>query len=164
MATKFHNLSEYDKDAMPAKSAVVAHRYAIAIADWNCDITFKLLEGAIEALVDNGVKQEHIDVVHVPGTFELTYAAMRFQQKECYKGIIVLGCVIRGDTPHFDYVCSGVTQGVATLNAQVGNVPVIFGVLTVDNKQQALDRAGGCLGNKGTEAGITAIRMASLAF
>lgn len=164
MASKLHNLSEYDKHAMPDKALVGGQRYAIAVADWNSDITFALLEGAVEALTDNGVKDENIDVVHVPGAFELTHAANRFEQTGRYDGIIVLGCVIRGDTPHFDYVCSGVTQGIVYLNAQTGNVPVVFGLLTVDNKQQALDRAGGCLGNKGTEAGVTAIRMAALKY
>lgn len=160
MASCLHNLSEYDPNCMPCKEAVAKQRYAIAVADWNSDVTFALLDGAVQALTDNAVEQ--IDVVHVPGAFELTYAAKRFQEKGGYAAIIVLGCVIQGDTPHFDYVCGGTTQGIAYLNAQKGMVPVIFGLLTVNTLQQAMDRCGGCLGNKGVEAGITAIKMANL--
>ena len=101
-------------------------------------------------------------VQHVPGTVELTYAAARMIEEYAdMDAIVVIGCVIQGDTPHFDYVCQSVTQGVTILNAQ-GNVPVIFSVLTTLNKQQALDRAGGRLGNKGVEGAYTAIRMANL--
>jgi 6,7-dimethyl-8-ribityllumazine synthase len=98
----------------------------------------------------------------VPGAFELTYAAKYLQSKKKYDAIIVLGCVIQGDTPHFDYVCSGTTQGIAELNAREGFPPVIFGLLTVNTLQQALDRCGGELGNKGVEGAITAIKMANL--
>ncbi len=160
MASCLHNLSEYDPACMPCKEIVAKQRYAIAVADWNSDVTFALLEGAVQALNENGVEQ--IDVVHVPGAFELTYAAKRFQEQGGYAAIIVLGCVIQGDTPHFDYVCGGTTQGIAYLNAQKGMVPVIFGLLTVNTLQQAMDRCGGCLGNKGVEAGITAIKMANI--
>jgi 6,7-dimethyl-8-ribityllumazine synthase len=156
-----HNLSEYDASQMPCKGKVAKQRYAIAVADWNSDVTFALLEGAVQALEENGATQ--IDVVHVPGAFELTYAAKQFQESKKYDAIIVLGCVIQGDTPHFDYVCGGTTQGIAYLNAQVGMVPVIFGLLTVNTLQQALDRCGGALGNKGVEAAVTAIKMANLA-
>ena len=164
MASKLHNLSEYDKDAMPDAALVAGMRFAIAVADWNSDVTFRLLDGAVNALLENGALETNIDIAHVPGAFELTYAANRFERTGRYDGVIVLGCVIQGDTPHFDYVCGGVTQGIAYLNAQESNAPVIFGVLTVNDKRQALERAGGCLGNKGTEAGITAIRMAALKF
>lgn len=160
MATCLHNLSEYDASLMPCKEVVKHQRYAIAVADWNSNVTFPLLEGAIQALQENGV--ENMEVVHVPGAFELTYAAKKFQETKQYDAIIVLGCVIQGDTPHFDYVCGGTTQGIATLNAREGMAPVIFGLLTVNTLQQALDRCGGCLGNKGVEAGITAIKMANL--
>ena len=95
---------------------------------------------------------------HVPGTVELTYAASKMVHSGRYDAVIVFGCVIRGGTPHFDYVCDSVTQGVAMLNAE-GKVPVIFGVLTTDDEQQAIDRAGGVLGNKGTEAAEAAIKM-----
>lgn len=165
MASNLHNLSEYDPSVLPDKARLEQQRYAVVVADWNSDVTYRLLEGAVDALKSNGVI--HIDVVHVPGAFELTYASKKLQQQQHYSGdalydaIIVLGCVIQGDTPHFDYVCGGVTQGITALNAN-GTCPVIFGLLTVLNKQQALDRAGGTLGNKGVEAGITAIRMANI--
>ena len=117
--------------------------------------------GAIETLTKHGVPVENIDVLHVPGAVELTYGAARIMKEERIDAIIVIGCVIQGDTPHFDYVCQSVTQGVATLNVQ-GKVPVIFSVLTVKEKQQALDRCGGRLGNKGIEGAVTAIHMANL--
>ena len=160
MASKLHNLSEYDANSMPDKAIVAKQSYSIAVADWNSNVTFALLEGALEALEEHGAVE--VDVVHVPGAFELTYAAKNFQSKKKYDAIIVLGCVIQGDTPHFDYVCSGTTQGIAELNAREGFPPVIFGLLTVNTLQQALDRCGGELGNKGVEAAITAIKMANI--
>ncbi|MDD3079044.1 MAG: 6,7-dimethyl-8-ribityllumazine synthase [Paludibacter sp.] len=168
MATQYQNLSEYNPDTMPAKEIVSTQQYAIAVADWNSEVTHALLQGAIDALIDNGVKKENINVVHVPGTFELTYAAKEFisqksdKKSKKYSGIIVLGCVIQGDTPHFDYVCQGVTYGISKLNAKKNGCPVIFGVLTTNTLQQALDRAGGIHGNKGIEAAITAIKMANI--
>jgi 6,7-dimethyl-8-ribityllumazine synthase len=130
------------------------------VADWNSEITFALAQGAIDTFVKHGVAEDNILVQHVPGTVELTYAAAKLL-RQGFAAIIVIGCVIQGDTPHFDYVCQSVTQGVATLNAQ-GVTPVIFSVLTTLNQQQALDRAGGKLGNKGIEGAYTAIRMANL--
>jgi 6,7-dimethyl-8-ribityllumazine synthase len=120
------------------------------------------LDGAFGALLDNGVLENNINVIHVPGTFELTYAAKECQRAKRYAAIITLGCVIQGDTPHFDYVCQGVTEGVAILNTKKNACPVIFGVLTTLNMQQAIDRAGGKDGNKGVEAAITAIKMANI--
>ena len=105
--------------------------------------------------------EDNISLTHVPGTVELTYAARMGMNREHPQAIIVIGCVIQGDTPHFDYVCQSVTQGVTILNAE-GRCPVIFSVLTTLDKQQALDRAGGRLGNKGIEGAVTAIRMANL--
>ena len=131
------------------------------VADWNSDITYKMAQGAIDTFVKHGVQEENIDVIHVPGTVELTYGAARIMREERIDAVVVIGCVIQGETPHFDYVCQSVTQGVAALNAQ-GKVPVIFSVLTVLNQQQALDRCGGRLGNKGIEGAYTAIRMANL--
>lgn len=161
MSSKDHNLSAYDASKMPEKSVVATQRYAIAVSDWNIEVTSKLLQGALDALKSNGA--EDIDVVHVPGAFELTFAAKQFMRCKEYAAIIILGSVVRGGTPHFDYVCSGVTQGIAHLNARKkANIPVIFGLLTTDDLQQALDRAGGALGNKGVEAGITAIKMANM--
>lgn len=160
MASKLQNLSSYNPDILPAKQIVAGQKYGVVVADWNSNVTYKLLEGAVEALEDNGAVD--ITVTHVPGTFELTYAAKKLQQTGGYNAIIVLGCVIQGDTPHFDYVCSGVTQGITALNLEPNGCPVIFGVLTTLNLEQALDRAGGKLGNKGVEGAITAIRMANM--
>lgn len=166
MATKNHNLSEYDLESLPAVEILSSQRYGLVVADWNSEITYALLEGAYDTLAGQGVQPDNITVVHVPGTFELTYAAKRLQERERYSAIIVMGCVIQGDTPHFDYVCQGVTQGITMLNARRGDdttaCPVIFSVLTTLNKEQALERAGGKLGNKGIEGAITAIKMANL--
>jgi len=159
MATALHNLSDFDPNQLPGADTLRSQRYAIVVADWNPEITYAMADGAIQTLVDAGVQEEKITVVHVPGTVELTYAASQMVGR--VNAIIVIGCVIQGDTPHFDYVCQSVTQGVTILNAQ-GETPVIFSVLTTLNKQQALDRAGGCLGNKGVEGAYTAIRMANL--
>lgn len=157
------DLSHYDASLLPNADVLARQRYAIIVADWNKEITFALAQGAIDTLVKNGVREDRISVTHVPGTVELTYAASKMVNKVFKRpdAIIVIGCVIQGDTPHFDYVCQSVTQGVTKLNAK-GTVPVIFSVLTTLNKQQALDRAGGKLGNKGVEGAITAIRMANL--
>lgn len=133
-------------------------RVAIVAAEWNSHITGPLAEGAVETLKKNGFKRDEVDVFTVPGAVELTFAASKLIENGDYDAIIVIGCVIKGDTPHFDYVCSSVTQGITHLNAEC-DIPVIFGVLTVLDEQQALDRAGGCLGNKGSEAAETAIKM-----
>lgn len=164
MATKYHNLSDYDVAAMPDKQEVQNQHYAIVVADWNDNVTFRVLDGAIEALVDNGVRRENITVKHVPGTFELTFGAkMILREQSSVNAVIVIGCVIQGDTPHFDFVCRGVTQGITALNAdEKYRVPIVFSVLTTNTMQQALDRAGGTLGNKGVEGAITAIKMANL--
>ena len=155
------DLSKYDANQLPNADVLGRQRYAIIVADWNSQITYAMAQGAIDTLIKHGVQEENIDVLHVPGTVELTYGAARIMREERIDAIIVIGCVIQGDTPHFDYVCQSVTQGVAALNAQ-GKVPVIFSVLTVLNEQQALDRCGGRLGNKGIEGAYTAIRMANL--
>ena len=134
---------------------------AIVAAQWNSKITDALLDGAINRLYEAGYDPFNITVERVPGTVELTYAAARLARTGEFDAVIMIGCVIRGGTPHFDYVCDSVTQGCAAINAQ-GEVPVIFCVLTTDNEQQALDRAGGALCNKGTEAAEAAVMMASL--
>ena len=172
MATQYQNLSEYNPDLMPDKKKVSEQQYAIAVADWNPEITHALLQGAVDSLVENGVKLSQIKIVHVPGTFELTFAAKQLlDDYYClidgikvhkYSAVIVLGCVVQGDTPHFDYVCQGVTYGISNLNTRTDGCPVIFGVLTTNTLQQALDRAGGKHGNKGIEAAVTAIKMANI--
>lgn len=135
-------------------------RLAVVRTLWNAHITCALADGAVYAAKRAGLDPDNgqVDVYEVPGAVELTFAAARLMDSGLYDAIIVLGCVIRGGTPHFDYVCQSVTQGITRLNAR-GHIPVIFGVLTVNNEQEALDRAGGKEGHKGIEAAETAIRM-----
>ena len=158
MSTENHNLSEFSQESLPDPDVLAHQRYAIVVADWNAEITSRLLDGAVETLVKCGVERENIEITHVPGTIELTYAAACCEYVDA---IIAIGCVIKGDTPHFDYVCQSVTQGITALNLKA-DIPVIFTVLTTLNQEQALDRAGGRLGNKGVEGAIAAIRMANL--
>ncbi len=155
------DLSKYDVNQLPGADVLGRQRYAIVVADWNSEITYAMAQGAIDTFIKHGVEEDNIDVIHVPGAVELTFGAARVMKEERVNAVIVIGCVIQGDTPHFDYVCQSVTQGVAALNVQ-GKVPVIFSVLTTLNKQQALDRCGGKLGNKRIEGAYTAIRMANL--
>ncbi|MCC8038863.1 MAG: 6,7-dimethyl-8-ribityllumazine synthase [Bacteroidales bacterium] len=147
----------------PTVTAPNAPNARIAIIDtlWNREIVAALTQGAVDTLLAHEVKQENIHIVSVPGAVELTYAAARLMATGKYDAIILNGCVVRGGTPHFDYVCQSVTQGMTQLNL-LGEIPVIFGVLTVDNEQQALDRAGGCLGNKGSECAEAALHMLAL--
>ena len=155
------NLSEYDIQDIPKKEILSSQKYAIAVADWNPKVTHALLKGAIDSLTEHGINPTNIKVVHVPGTFELTHASKQLCADSSYRAVIALGCVIQGETPHFDYVCQGVTAGITTLNVE-STCPVIFGVLTTSTLQQALDRSGGIYGNKGVEAAITAIKMANI--
>lgn len=133
----------------------------IVSTDWNREIVRTLAKGARTTLLDAGIPEENVISIRVPGAVELTFGAAHAIRRYKPSVVITLGCVIRGDTPHFDYVCQSVTQGVTTLNA-TGEVPVIFGVLTVENLEQAQERAGGILGNKGAEAAIAAIKMVNL--
>ena len=155
MATAYQNLSDYDVNSVPDASGMTV---AVVTAEWNRNITEKLLEGGCNTLQKHGVKAENIKAARVPGTFELTFGAQQMAEAYSPDAVIVLGCVVRGDTPHFDYVCQGVTQGITHLNTLFG-IPFIFGVLTTDTMQQAEDRAGGKYGNKGDEAAVTAIKM-----
>ncbi len=158
MATSLKNLSDYDINSVPSANGM---KFAIVVAEWNYEITGALLQGAVDTLKKHGTWEKNILVKHVPGTFELTFAASAIMQTEDVDAVIVLGCVIQGDTRHFDFICQGVTQGITDLNTE-GDIPVIFGVLTTENQQQALDRAGGKHGNKGDEAAFTAIKMVAL--
>lgn len=155
MSTAHHHLSDYDINSVPDASAM---RFGIVVSEWNQNITGALLDGAVRILKKHGAKSENILVRTVPGSFELTYGASQMIKSGKVDAVIALGCVVRGDTPHFDYVCAGTTQGIAYLNATT-DIPVIYGLLTTDNMQQAEDRAGGKLGNKGDECAITAIKM-----
>jgi len=159
MSTELKNLNDYNQDNVPDASEM---RFAIIISEWNPDVTEKLKISAYNTLQKYGAKAENIWVIHVPGSFELIYAAKRIIGSVKPNAVIGLGCIVRGETPHFDYVCSGITQGFATINAE-GDIPCIFGLLTTGNMQQAIDRTGGKYGNKGEEFAITAIKMAHLA-
>lgn len=133
-------------------------RVAIATARWNGHITSELCRGAVETLLDAGLKDDDIFTVEVPGAVELTFAASQLIESESFDAIIVFGCVIKGDTPHFDYVCQSVVQGITALNADC-DTPVIFGVLTVNTEKQAIERIGGVCGHKGVEAAQAALDM-----
>jgi 6,7-dimethyl-8-ribityllumazine synthase len=152
------NLSEYDPQSIPDAGKM---RFGIVVSDWNRDITWALLDGAEKTLRRHGATTENIIVKHVPGSFELTIGAQFIAEYDDPDVVICLGCVIRGETPHFTYICQAVTQGITQLNLDY-NIPFIFGVLTTDTHQQAADRAGGIYGNKGDEAAVTAIKMAAL--
>jgi 6,7-dimethyl-8-ribityllumazine synthase len=156
MATVYQNLSPYNINNIPDASKM---HMGIVVSEWNNLITEKLLKGACNTLEKHHVSADHIIVHRVPGSFELTFGAQQVAKYGDVDAVIILGCVVRGDTPHFDYVCKGITEGITTLNA-TQDIPVIFGLLTTDNMQQAEDRAGGKYGNKGDEAAITAIKMA----
>ena len=136
-------------------------KYAIVVARFNHFITDRLLEGCLDTLKRHEVKDEEISIVRVPGAFEIPLAAKKLVKKEDVDAVICLGAVIRGDTPHFDYVCAEVSKGVAHVGLEIEK-PVIFGVVTTDNVDQAVQRAGVKSGNKGAEAAISAIEMANL--
>ena len=156
MATALHNLSNYDFDSVPDASNMC---FGIVVAEWNHDITGALLEGCVKTLEKHGTIPENIHVKRVAGTFELVYGAHQMTLNDGYDAVIALGAVIRGETPNFDCICNGISTGFAQLNA-TSAVPVIFGVLTTNTMQQAIDRAGGRLGNKGEECAVAAIKMA----
>lgn len=159
MATEGNNLSQYDKTTIPnAKN----FRFGIVVSEWNSKITEGLFQGAFDALKEHGVINENIVRWNVPGSFELIYGCKKMQESyDMLDAVIAIGSVIEGETKHFDFVCQGVAQGIKDLNVQ-NDIPVIFCVLTDQNMQQAIDRSGGKHGNKGTEAAITAIKMAKL--
>ena len=154
MATK--NLSDYDISKVPDASNMI---FGVVVAEWNPEITGALLDGCVSTLEKHGALPENIHVKTVPGSFELIYGAHQMTLNDGYDAVIILGSVIRGETPHFDYICQGVTEGIARLNA-TSNIPVIYGLLTTNDLQQAKDRAGGRLGNKGDECAVVAIKMA----
>jgi len=152
------NLSVYDFESIPNASKM---RFGIVVSDWNKEVTWSLLEGAVKTLKNHGATDKNIVIKHVPGSFELTLGAQFLAEYDDLDSIICLGCIIEGETPHFNYICQGVTQGITQLNMEY-NIPFIFGVLTTRTQQQAVDRSGGKFGNKGDEAAITAIKMAAL--
>ncbi len=156
MATK--DLSAYDINSVPSAENM---KFGIVVAEWNWEITSALAQGAVDTLRKHGAPEENISIKYVPGTFELPLGGQFFAELDNVDAVILLGCVIQGETRHFDYICEGVTQGTKDLNLKY-NKPFIFGVLTTNDEQQALDRAGGKLGNKGDEAAVTAIKMLAL--
>jgi 6,7-dimethyl-8-ribityllumazine synthase len=136
-------------------------RIAIVVSRWNDFITKPLLDGALDTLTRHGVASSAVDVAWVPGSFELPVVAKKFASSGRYQAVIALGCVIRGSTSHYDHVTSGVTSGIAQVGLQTG-VPCIFGVVTTESIEQAIERAGSKMGNKGSEAAMAAIEMATL--
>jgi 6,7-dimethyl-8-ribityllumazine synthase len=159
MATANKNLSQYNKALLPN---LKDYRFGVVVSEWNDEITNGLFTGVQDTLLDCGALPENILRWDVPGSFELVYGAKRMLDTvEGLDAVITIGCVIKGETMHFDFVCQGVTQGIKDLNV-VFDVPVIFCVLTDNTYQQSLDRSGGIHGNKGTEAAVAAIKMALL--
>jgi 6,7-dimethyl-8-ribityllumazine synthase len=149
------NLSDYKPLNIPNADE---YSIGIVVSEWNDFVTFNLRDGALDTLKAEGIKEENIYIYYVPGTFELSFASMKLCKSNRFAAVIAIGNVIRGETPHFDYVCSGVTQGIKDCNI-LTNTPTIFCVLTDDTKEQSIARSGGILGNKGVEAAATALRM-----
>ena len=158
MATNLKNLSEYDTSSVPSSKTM---RFAIVVSEWNKEITELLLKGAYDALLKSGTAEDNIIIEHVPGSFEIPYAARLLAEKMNPDAVICLGCVIQGETRHFDFICQSVAHGITELNLRCP-IPFIFGILTTKNIEQARERAGGKHGNKGVEAAIVAIRMVAM--
>lgn len=158
MSSANQNLSQ---NKMVNAGSIDHLHFTLVVATWNREVTLALENGCVDTLLANGARRKNIRVVYVPGSWELISGATQALRFSETHAVICIGAVVRGDTPHFDYICQGVTVGLAQLCASQP-IPVIYGVLTVDNLQQALDRCGGIHGNKGDEAAATAIRMALL--
>lgn len=158
MATALKNLSDFDANAIPDGKGM---RIGIVLSEWNQDITSALFDGAVRTLVNNGVEKKDIIITTVPGSFELTLGSQFLCEDASIDAVIALGCVIQGETRHFDFICDAVAHGITNVSLKY-NKPVIFGVLTPNNQQQAQDRAGGKHGNKGDEAAVTALKMVAL--
>ncbi len=158
MATANKNLSEYNKaDLIDATELKIG----LVVSEWNDKVTNGLFQGAYDVLIDCGAKPENIVRWNVPGSFELIFGSKKMHQLEEFDAVIAIGCVIQGETKHFDFVCEGVTQGIKDLNL-IYDVPTIFCVLTDNNEQQSIDRSGGIHGNKGNEAAVAALKMIAL--
>ena len=158
MASELKNLSTFSTENLPDSSH---RRFALVVAEWNADVTEALYNGAYQTLLTYGVNPEQIVRGNVPGSYELTLAAQWFAQRNDIDAVICLGCVIQGETKHNDYINHAVAQGLTNVGLKT-NKPIIFGILTPNDQQQALDRAGGKHGNKGDEAAMTAIKMLGL--
>ncbi|HWZ23488.1 MAG TPA: 6,7-dimethyl-8-ribityllumazine synthase [Cytophagaceae bacterium] len=155
MASALKNLSDYSEKNI---TDISTKKFAIVLAEWNSEVTEALYTGALDTLFKNGAKKENIYRKTVPGSFELTLGAQWMAQEKEIDAVICLGCIIQGETRHFDFICQAVATGITEVNMKY-NKPVIFGVLTTNSQEQAMDRAGGKHGNKGDEAAITAIKM-----
>ena len=158
MSSAQKNLSDFSTANLPDVSA---KRFAIVVSEWNTDVTGALYTGAFDTLVKYGVQENNIISVQVPGSFELSLGAQKLAERNDIDAVICLGCVIQGETRHFDFICQAVADGITNVSLKY-NKPVIFGVLTPNTQAQAMDRAGGKHGNKGDEAAITAIKMLAL--
>ncbi|HET6244943.1 MAG: 6,7-dimethyl-8-ribityllumazine synthase [Bacteroidetes bacterium] len=158
MATALKNLSDFSHTQVPS---ALGMRFGIVVAEWNAEITNALAKGAIDALLKYGAVKKEISIKYVPGAYELALGAQFFLEFEQPDAVICLGCVIQGDTKHFDFICEAASMGIKDLNLKY-NTPVIFGVLTPNTYEQAQERAGGIHGNKGEEAAVTAIKMSTL--
>jgi 6,7-dimethyl-8-ribityllumazine synthase len=158
MSSLNKNLSVFEGSSIPSAKN---YRFGIVVSEWNYEITKSLCDGAYQSLINNGSQDSNIVIKWVPGSFELTLGAQYMAEFSNVDAIICIGCVIQGETKHFDFICNAVANGITNLNIEY-NLPVIFGVLTPDTMQQAIDRAGGKHGNKGDEAAITAIKMLAL--
>ncbi len=152
------NLSEYQPLQYPFASSM---KIALVVAEWNAFVTDNLQSACEDILLKENVIKENIHIIAVPGAFELTYACRRLCESNLYDAVIAIGCVIRGETPHFDYVCSAVAHGIKDCNL-IGKTPAIFCVLTDDKQEHSVARSGGNLGNKGVEAAITALKMIAM--
>ncbi len=155
MSSSLKNLSDFNHTTIPNAAGM---RVGIVVSEWNNEITGALLNGAIKTLLENGVTENDILVSYVPGSFELTTGSQFLCEDKSIDAVIALGCVIQGETRHFDFICDAVAHGITNVALKY-NKPVIFGLLTTNTQQQAIDRSGGKHGNKGDEAGITAIKM-----
>lgn len=158
MATLLKSLSDFSHLEV---ASAAGFKFAIVVSQWNAVVTEALLKGAYHSLIKHGATEENILVVEVPGSFELTSGADMLLQDSDFDAVICLGCVIQGETRHFDFICDAVANGITNVSIKYSK-PVIFGVLTTDNQEQAEERSGGKHGNKGEEASITAIQMVNL--
>ena len=158
MASIIKNLSAFSGRDLPD---ITSKKFGMVVSEWNEEITHSLMSGALETLLKYGAKKESIIIRSVPGSFELTLGAQTLAQDQEIDAILCLGCVIQGETPHFNFICNAVAQGITTLNLKF-HKPIVFGVLTTHTLQQAIARSGGKHGNKGDEAAMTGIKMLTI--
>lgn len=158
MSSSHKNLSDFSHIEV---AKATDYKFGIVVSQWNSEVTGALLQGAYDKLIAQGAAEKNIEIIHVPGSYELISGSDILLRDASFDAIISLGCVIQGETKHFDFICDAVANGLSNVAIKY-NKPVIFGVLTTDNLQQALDRSGGKHGNKGEEAAITAIQMAEI--